>query len=58
MEWQQVPDRRGTRVRGIWLLKRATVVRESPNASIAPKVVIERAVFLNENHHVLDVVDI
>jgi len=53
VKWQQKTDRGIRRVRWIRLLQRRTLVGESPHATIGPKIMIERAVFLDEDNHVL-----
>jgi len=55
MEWQQISNRRVRGVRGIGLLERCTVFRESSHAAIAPKIVIEGPIFLDEDDHVFDI---
>jgi hypothetical protein len=55
MEWQQFSNWRVRRVCGIRLLERGALVRESAHSAIAPKIVIERAIFLDKNDDVLDI---
>jgi hypothetical protein len=55
MKWQQFPDWRARRVGWIGLLEGRALIGKSANTPIASKVVIERAVLLSQDHHVLDV---
>ena len=55
MKWQELPDRRNRRVGWIGLLKCRALIGKSTDAAIASKVVIERPVFLRQDHHMLDV---
>ena len=55
VKWKQKIQRRTGRIRSIGLLKRRILVGESTNATITPEIMIEGAVFLDENDHVLDV---
>jgi hypothetical protein len=55
MKRQQFADRRITRVRWIRLLKGSACIREAANTAIAAKVMIERAILLQNNHNVLNV---
>src|ERR1700730_9026251 len=57
MKWQELSDRRAGRVRGIGLLEGRALIGKSANTPIASKVVIERAVFLSEDHHMFNVGD-
>jgi len=53
VKWQQKTDRSIRRIRWIRLLQRRTLVGESPHSAIVPEIMIERAVFLDEDNHVL-----
>src|SRR5579864_5725424 len=55
VKWQQFPDRRARRVGWIGLLEGRILIGKSADTSVAAKVVIERAVFLREDHHVFNV---
>src|SRR5579862_2464380 len=55
MERQQYADRRVGRVSRIGLLEREALVRESPHPAIAPKIVIEGPIFLDQDDHMFDV---
>ena len=53
VKWQQKTDRSIRRIRWIRLLQRRTLVGESPHSAIVPEIMIERAVFLDEDNDVL-----
>src|SRR5579864_445230 len=57
VKWQQLPDRSAGRVGWIGLLEDRALIGKSENTPIAAKVVIERPVFLSQDHHMLDVSD-
>jgi hypothetical protein len=40
---------------GSGLLERHALIGKSTNAAVASKVMIERSIFLNQDHHVFDV---
>src|ERR1700687_5931496 len=55
VKWQQFPDRGARRVGWIGLLEGRALIGKSAHTSVASKVVIKRAVFLSQDHHMLDV---
>ena len=55
MEGQELTDRGVCGVRRIGLLERHALIGESTDAAVGTKVVIEGAIFLNEDHDMLDV---
>jgi hypothetical protein len=54
-EGQKFPDGRARGVCWIGLLKRHALIGKSTDAAVGSKVMIERAVFLNEDYDVFDV---
>ena len=55
MKWQKCADRRRRGIRRVGLLESHALVGKPTNTAVASKVVIEGAVFLDENHDVLDI---
>jgi len=55
MEWQQFRDWRGGGIGGVRLLKCCALIGTSSDPAVASEVVIERAVFLDQDDHVIDI---
>jgi hypothetical protein len=55
MEWQESPHGGDRGVRWIGLLERHALIGKSTDAAVASEVMIERAVFLNQDYYVFDV---
>jgi hypothetical protein len=55
VEGQERPDWRVRGVGRIGLLERHALIGESTDAAVGTKVMIERAIFLNQDHDMLDV---
>jgi hypothetical protein len=55
MERKQLADGRTVGIGGIGLLKGEALIGEAADAAIAAEVVVERAIFLDEDDDVLDV---
>ena len=55
MKGQEFAEWRVGCVRAVGLLKGHALIGESTHAAVASEVVIERAVFLNKDHHMIDV---
>ena len=55
MKRQEFADRCIGCVRGIGLLECHALIGESAHAPVASEVVIEGTIFLNEDHHAIDV---
>lgn len=55
VEWQESPHGGVRCVRWIGLLECHALIGKSTDAAVASKVMIERPVFLNQDHHMFDV---
>src|SRR5205814_5476726 len=55
MEWQQYAGRRVRGICRVRLLECRTLVGESTDAAVASEIMVEGTIFLDEDHHVLNV---
>src|ERR1700690_2240260 len=55
VEWQERPYRQARCVRWIGLLEGRALIGKATDAAEASKVVIERPIFLNQDHYMFDV---
>jgi hypothetical protein len=55
VEWQKRAYRRDGGITRMGLLECHALIRKSTHSTVTPKIVIERPIFLSQDHHVLDV---